>query len=75
MKNILITSCIITVMALAPLSVTYAADDAAGKAAAVTTDNDKMQQNEKTMKNDDKMKAEHDKMKDKSNGDMKDMPM
>lgn len=78
MKNLLITSCIITIMAVAPISATYAAGDAAGTTAATPTDNDKIQQNEKTMSNDGKMKSNHEKMKGKSNGkmkDMKDMPM
>lgn len=71
MKKILITSCIITIMALAPLSSAFAADDATGTTAAAATDNDKMQKNENTMKDDEKMKATHDKIK--GNGDMKDM--
>lgn len=74
MKSLLISGCIITIIALAPFSVTYAT----GSTVESASYHDKMPQKEKMTKDHKKMKTDHNKMKNmkgKSQNDMKDMPM
>lgn len=80
MKKLFISSCLITIMTLAPLSLTYASEDTTGSSAApavdksMTQDTEKIKDSKESMNHDD-MKMNHDDMKGKSKDDMKDMPM